>query len=238
MNKDNSILFKIISTIQYPILKYFTITDIKKLYILNTEFTPCVKDIIKYKIIAIDKLLVYNGIKYIDNEYIKSLFFSYKINFDRNFSKRFYHNAFLQKILFSLIDDEFDKYTFSLNLSWSNIKNLNPLSRLKNIDTLDLSWCKALSDLNALKNININKVELVSCENIIDVSPLSNVNNLILRFCDSIVDVSSLGKVTILDLSYCTSIKDVSSLKNVSSLNLTGCSNIKNFNLLSNVKKI
>lgn len=232
MNEDNSILFKIICSIQYPILKYFTIGDIKKLYILNKEFTPCVKDIIKYKIIAIDKLLVYNGIKYIDNEYIKSLFFSYKINFDRYLSKRFYHNTFLQKILFSLIDDEFDKYTFSLDLSWSNIKNLNPLSRLKNIDTLDLSYCKALSDLNACKNININKVELVACENIIDVSPLLNVNNLSLRFCKSITDVSSLGNVTILDLSYCTCIKDVISLKNVTNLNLTGCINIKKkFNL-------
>jgi hypothetical protein len=49
MNKNNSILFKIIFTIQYYIIKYFTITDIKKLYILNTEFTLCVKDIIKYK---------------------------------------------------------------------------------------------------------------------------------------------------------------------------------------------
>ena len=227
MNKKNSILFKIISTIQYSILEYFTITDIKKLYILNTEFTHSVKDIIKYKIIDINKLLLSSGIKYINREYIKTLFFSYKINFDRNFSKRFYHNSFLQKILFSLIDDEFDKYTFSIDLSWSNIKNLNPLSRLKNIDTLDLSWCKALSDLNALKNMNINKVELVACENIIDVSPLLNVNNLILRFCDSIVDVSSLGNVTKLDLSYCTGIKDVSSLGNVSSLNLTGCSKIK-----------
>jgi len=229
MNKNNSILFNIISTIQYPIVKYFTITDIKKLYILNTEFTPYIKDIIKYKIIEIDKLLVYNGIKYIDNEYIKSLFFSYKINFDRNFSKRFYHNTFLQKILFSLIDDEFDKYTFSLDLSWSNIKDLNPLSRLKNIDTLDLSWCKVLSDLNACKNININKVKLNGCKNIINISPLLNVNNLILCFCDSITDVSSLGNVTILDLSYCTGITDVNSLKNVSSLNLTGCSKIKKY---------
>ena len=229
MNKENSILFNIISTIQYPIVKYFTITDIKKLYILNTEFTPYINDIIKYKTIDIHKLLVHNGIKYINNDAIKSLFFSYKINFDRDLSKRFYHNTFFQKILFSLIDDEFDKYTFSLNLSWSNIKNLNPLSRLKNIDTLDLSWCKALSDLNALKNININKVELIACENIIDVSPLLNVNNLILRFCDNISDVSSLGNVTILDLSYCTRIKDVSSLGNVSTLNLTGCSKIKKF---------
>lgn len=49
MNKNNSILFKIIFTIQYSIVKYFTIIDIKKLYILNTEFTPSVKDIIKYK---------------------------------------------------------------------------------------------------------------------------------------------------------------------------------------------
>lgn len=238
MNKDNSILFKIISTIQYPILKYFTITDIKKLYILNTEFTPCVKDIIKYKVIDIHKLLVYSGIKYIQREYIKTLFFSYKISFNRTLSKNFYSNILFQKILFSLIDDDFDKYTFSLNLSWSNIKDLNPLSRLKNIDTLDLSYCKALSDLNALKNININKVELVSCKNIIDVSPLLNVNNLILRFCNNIIDVSPLKNVTILDLSYCTSIKDVSSLGNVSHLNLTGCSKIKNFNLLSNPIKI
>jgi len=227
MNKKNSILLKIVSTIYYPILKYFTITDIKKLYLVNKEFIPYIKDIIKYKIIDIHKLLVHNDIKYIDNDAIKSLFFSYKINFNRDLSKRFYNNNIFRKILLSLIDDEFDKYIFSLNLSWSNIKDLKPLSRLKNIDTLDLSWCKALSDLNALKNMNINKVELIACENIIDVSPLLNVNILILRFCDNISDVSSLGNVTILDLSYCTGIKDISSLKNISSLNLTGCSNIK-----------
>lgn len=217
MNKENSILFKIISNIQYPILKYFTIGDIKKLYILNTEFTPFVKDIIKYKVIDIHKLLVYSGIKYIQREYIKTFFFSYKISFNRPLSKNFYSNILFQKILFSLIDDDFDKYTFSFDLSWSNIKDLNPLSRFKNIDTLDLSWCKALSDINALKNININKLELNGCKNINDVSPLKNV--------------------TILDLSYCTGIKDVSLLGNVSTLNLTGCSNIKNFNLLNNITR-
>ena len=201
MNKNNSILFKIISTIQYPILEYFTITDIKKLYILNTEFTLYVKDIIKYKVIDIHKLLVYSGIKYIQREYIKTLFFSYKISFNRTLSKNFYSNILFQKILFSLIDDEFDKYTFSLNLSWSNIKDLNPLSRLKNIDTLDLSWCKTLLDINALKNINNNKLELNGSKNINDVSPLKNVNNLRLSFCNSITDVSSFRNVSTLNLT-------------------------------------
>ena len=78
---------------------------------------------------------------------------------------------------------------------------MNPLSRLRNIDTLDLSWCKTLLDINALKNININKLELNGSKNINDVSPLKNVNNLRLSFCNSITDVSSFRNVSTLNLT-------------------------------------
>ena len=65
------------------------------------------------------------------------------------------------------------KYYPFIDLSESDIEDV---SMLGNVHTLDLNYCKNISDVSALDNVHT--LDLSFCEDISDVSALSNVHTL------------------------------------------------------------
>ena len=111
--------------------------------------------------------------------------------------------------------------------------NLPNLSILKNVYSVNLSFCNELKDVSMLDN-SIHTLDLRHCKNLVDVSMLGKINTLKLADCHSIIDFSKLNNNKILDLSR-TKITDVSNLKNVKMLNLSGCIHITDISELKNV---
>ena len=120
-----------------------------------------------------------------------------------------------------------------LDLSKSEIENVTPFSKVRN---LNLSYCVNLKYVSVLKDLHT--LNLSYCYNITDVSALGNLHTLILFCCYNIADVSALGNVHTLDLSYCGNVRDVSMLGNVYNLNLSYCHKVRDVSMLGNVNTL
>ena len=120
-----------------------------------------------------------------------------------------------QYITYKLNDD----YSFMYydDISFRNrvlSKIFNPYKQLH----LDLSWCLNIEDVSSLGNVHTLNLRL--CDNIEDVSALGKVHNLNLSLCKNIKDVSALGNVHNLNLRLCNNIEDISKLRNFHKLTI------------------
>jgi cold shock CspA family protein len=115
-----------------------------------------------------------------------------------------------------------------LNLSFSCVIELP-----KNVywQSAHLSDCVQLQDISSLSTLHT--VDLSNCISIVDICALSTVKHLNLRSCSGITDFSCLGYQYFLDLQG-TQIVDVSRLGNVHTLNLS-LTNVSDTRVLGNV---
>lgn len=129
------------------------------------------------------------------------------------------------------------------------LTDISPLSGLKCLTNLDLSWSKkghmdfsGLSGLKGLKSLNISQ-----CYTLKDIGALSVLTGLIdlnLSGCVNLIDISGLSgliNLTYLNLSLCASLSDISALsglKGLKSLNLSKCYQLKKISALFGLKKL
>jgi hypothetical protein len=135
----------------------------------------------------------------------------------RDFLRSYEYSRIINPLTNKLNDD----YSFMYydDISFRNrvlSKIFNPYKQLH----LDLSWCLNIEDVSSLGNVHTLNLRL--CDNIEDVSALGKVHNLNLSYCDNITDVSALGYVHNLDLSGIKNITDleISALQNFTVLKL------------------
>lgn len=163
------------------------------------------------------------------NKYLKGLKLEY-ITLNKTYSLKYYENAEFR----DLIQSKMNNSRFQLSLNLSNCSQVTDLSVLKNIHSLDLSYCRCISDdISALENTYI--LNLKGCENITNVSMLGNLHTLNLSYCYYITDVSMLGNLHTLDLDHCYFIYDITMLGNLHTLNISYCNYVKDVSMLENV---
>jgi len=124
----------------------------------------------------------------------------------------------------------------SLDLSYSDFKNIDILLNCKNITSLNLRGCDSLQNVNCLANCtNLTSLDLSFCDSLQDVDGLANLPNLTslaLGWCNSLQNVDGLANLTnltSLDLYYCESLQNVdglANLTNLTSLDLSDCDKV------------
>jgi len=86
-----------------------------------------------------------------------------------------------------------------LNLSYSQIKDLKPLSGMSKLSELFLSNCVNLSDLAPLSGlVTLTKLDFAKCKSLSDIKPLSklvNLKDVRLVLCPEVKDFSPLDKL-------------------------------------------
>lgn len=147
-------------------------------------------------------------------EYVLNNFWYYRLSFN--------HNTYPE--LLAVIGKVKNKNLF-IDISSSNIEDISVLA---DINTLDISACHNIKNVSALENVY--DLTLDRCENVRDIGMLGNVHTLSLIECDIILEgIYNLGNVYSLDLSYTyvnDSILSSGILSNVCNLKLTCCQQI------------
>ncbi len=117
----------------------------------------------------------------------------------------------------------FDKCTF---------EDLSPLSKLSNVDFLQMDYCSLPSDISAigeLTKLNTITMERADVTDISSFKSLKNLTKLKLSFADSLKNISALGslaKLANLDFSWSSEIQDftpLAKLEKLKVLDLTSC---------------
>ena len=126
----------------------------------------------------------------------------------------------------------------------SNIQIL--IYKYVNINNLDLSQCENIKDFTPISKLENLEILNISKTNISDISFIENnknINELYLRFCEKIKDftpISKLQNLEIVDIGY-TYISDISFLennKNIKKLNLINCKHINDFTPISKLERL
>ncbi|KAJ4937448.1 hypothetical protein NE237_002682 [Protea cynaroides] len=118
-----------------------------------------------------------------------------------------------------------------------SLKRLAPLSNLKHLRTLDLSWCTKINKIEGLEGLESVKVmKLFCCLSLERLPPLSNLKHLRmldLSRCKKLKEIEGLEgleSVEVMKLPYCESLErlapNLSNLKHLRKLNLLGCSRL------------
>jgi hypothetical protein len=127
-----------------------------------------------------------------------------------------------------LIESCLNIQSLKIRSSELNHNNLDGLSNLKNLHTLDLSWCDSLSTLTLSELPNLQTLNLAYC-NIkkLTLSQLPNLQTLNLSCCKSLAAVSlcMLPNLQIADLPRCSALTalSLSQQPNLKALNLSHC---------------
>ena len=119
------------------------------------------------------------------------------------------------------------KYIHTLDLG--ACFNLTDISHLGNVHSLKLNVCIGIDNASLYYLKNVHTLDLSYCR-IYDARYLRHAHTLILNMTH-VQDVSMLGNVHTLDLSN-TPVADVSMLGNVHTLNLSGCINVTDVSML------
>lgn len=143
-----------------------------------------------------------------------------------------------------------------ISLNISENQQINDLSKLVNLEKLNLSGCtknriniskliklKALDisntyhnkyDLSNLINLVDLKISKTSCDYYYDLNNLKNLKIICMRDCNNMVNVNNLSHVKFIDLSECDNITDISPLKNVDRVIIDNCKGIKYVSMMKN----
>jgi len=111
-----------------------------------------------------------------------------------------------------------------LNVSYSGVSDLSPLSALHELRVLDLDYCRLVADLSPLSGLeSLRELDLFGCKGVTDLSPLSALPNLErlrveVKDADGLAAVSRIKSLTHLDLTCTGDIADLSPLSNLSNL--------------------
>lgn len=131
--------------------------------------------------------------------------------------KGFFHfnaNEYVSRVLNQITD---------LDLSYSTISDISPLTHNLQLASLDLRGCTNLSDLHPLANLtSLQSLNVSGCTRI------------------SAVKLSGLTSLQLLDLSGCTSLTeiDLTGLNHIHSLNLIGCTSLTDLSPLSSLARL
>lgn len=97
--------------------------------------------------------------------------------------------------------------------------DISDLSRLQNLENLDLNWCSNLVDLAPVRSLfSLVALALSSCENLSDLSPISglvSLRSLNLSNCLSLVDLSPIAGLNISEMFYSEGCKSLSKASKV-----------------------
>ncbi|KAJ4961213.1 hypothetical protein NE237_021123 [Protea cynaroides] len=118
-----------------------------------------------------------------------------------------------------------------------SLKRLAPLSNLKHLRTLDLSWCTKLNKIEGLEGLELVEVmKLLCCLSLKKLAPLSNLKHLRtldLSWCKNLQEIEGLEgleSVEVILLTNCHSLEklapNLSNLKHLRMLDLLGCSKL------------
>lgn len=115
----------------------------------------------------------------------------------------------------------------SLRLALPELTDVNQLSKLKNLEKLDLSYGFELTDIQGLASLKkLSWLSLQECRELIDITALSQFTELSyldLSYCKSITDVSPLAvlnKLQFLNIIGCEALTDLSPLAALTSCNI------------------
>jgi len=133
---------------------------------------------------------------------------------------------------------------FQVDLDLTNItityKLLDDINKIKNIHSLNLSFCNNITNRHIFMLKDIPVLILCYCYNITDISGIRNGKNHILNIshCEQIVDISMLSNHKTVILDGCINIKDVFMLDKVNELSLDMCINIPKEQIIYLMKKV
>jgi hypothetical protein len=169
-----------------------------------------------------------------------------KISFDRDLPKTFRFSNISSFSSIILENSEIiDATIFAKNtkkyLKLSYCDELINVSKLGNIQILDLRDCRQIQSLKGLGKSTQHTVYVSYCLGIRDVSMLQNIQKLSLDFCQNIKNISTLTKIPYLSLRGCKKITDFTNLgKFQKYLNVTGCQYLQNkdLNNFSNIPEL
>jgi Leucine-rich repeat (LRR) protein len=127
--------------------------------------------------------------------------------------------------------------TKTLDLSYSDIVDLTPISKLRSLETLILSDCTEVTDLSPLAGLAGLRFLNLYRTGIQDLSPLAGLTGLVMLSlwnCTGIRDLSPLAALDRLDRLYlegCTGVTDLSPIVGLSlgTLYLMGCTGLKGY---------
>ncbi len=124
----------------------------------------------------------------------------------------------------------------SIDLSATQIKDLNVLNDLQNIEVADMHHCYNLVDISGLRSSKLRIVNFDSCPSLETLGDLKDWNNLAtinLSNCHKLQSIECLQKsasLRTINLRECSSIVDLNGLRNCNeliSINLFGCTKLK-----------
>jgi Leucine-rich repeat (LRR) protein len=122
----------------------------------------------------------------------------------------------------------------SLQLAWSGVHDLSPLSGLRSLRSLGLMECLELSNLEPLRSLqSLQMLDLSLCASVWDLRPLESLTNLLFLYLNSWNEVddlgplSSLNSLVHLDLSGCLAIEDIRPIASLPSLQCLHMSYVK-----------
>ncbi len=140
------------------------------------------------------------------------------------------------------------KYLKSLEISCEKISDIKPLAKLKNLESLRISYGSKLEDINALSGLTeLTSLSLSGMSSLKDISALSELTNIeVLELAGSgkLTDISPIGKLSELkDLHFSklTRLEDISPIKEcteLTKLSVWECDRLEDFSSLGSLREL
>ena len=140
------------------------------------------------------------------------------------------------------------RYLQNLDISIKNVTNIKPLAKLKNLESLRISYGSKLEDINALSGLTeLTSLKLSGMSSLKDISALSELTNIeVLELAGSgkLTDISPIGKLSELKdlhLSGLTRLEDISPIKEctgLTKLSVLECDRLEDFSSLGSLREL